>query len=92
LETVKIKKKKRFGKSFPQVVQVQPGNSSGSNKPDVHGKEKPGVSQGVCVEMEGRGNTYPTPFNRNRDGDFICQYFKSTLLRAFNGQVISTFL
>ena len=65
----------RFGKGFSQVVQVQPGNSSGPNKPDVNGKEKPRVSQVVCVEMEGQGNTCPTPFNRNKDGDFICQYF-----------------
>ena len=64
----------RFGRSFPQT-QVQPGNSSRPDKPDVNGKEKLGVSQGVCTEMEGRGNICPTPFNQNRDGDFICQYF-----------------
>ena len=32
----------RFGRDFPQAVQVQPGNSSGPNKFDVNGKEKPG--------------------------------------------------
>jgi predicted metal-dependent hydrolase len=71
LENVKIKKWKdlveAFLKQYKFNLEIAPDRTS------LMSMEK--RSQGVCTEMEGRGNTCPTSFNRNTDGDFICQYF-----------------
>jgi hypothetical protein len=71
LENVKIKKWKdlveAFLKQYKFNLEIAPDRTS------LMSMEK--RSQGVCTEMEGRGNTCPTSFNRNKDGDFICQYF-----------------
>jgi hypothetical protein len=55
-------------------------------------KKEPGVSKGLRVKMERWGNTCPTLFDRDENGDSVRQYLQGTLLWASNGQLLSTFL
>jgi hypothetical protein len=48
-------------------------------------KKKPGVSKGLRAKMERWGNTCPTLFDRDENGDSVRQYLQGTLLWASNG-------